>query len=99
MGGSGTNCEPLIAALRSEPLEIDRDIGRGGKNHMGGKLRIRVFSWVFFQLFLTHTPKGASIQMYLGIGVERVMSFINLTFLRQSGKGTYLCPILWSEGS
>jgi hypothetical protein len=40
---------------------------------MYGKLRIRVFSWVF-QLFLTHTTKGAFIQLYLGIGVERVMS-------------------------
>jgi hypothetical protein len=31
MGGSGTRCEPLIAALRSEPLKNDRDLGRGGK--------------------------------------------------------------------
>jgi hypothetical protein len=26
-----------------------------------------------FQLFLTYTTKGGSIQLYLGIGVERVM--------------------------
>jgi hypothetical protein len=40
---------------------------------MYGKLRIGVLSWVF-PLHLTHTTKGAFIQMYLGIGVERVMS-------------------------
>jgi hypothetical protein len=65
---------------------------------MYGKLRIRVFSWVF-QLFLTHTTKGAFIQLYLGIGVERGQVFIDLASLRQRGKGNYLCPILWSEGS
>jgi hypothetical protein len=47
---------------------------------MYGKLRIRVFSWVF-QLFLTHTTKGAFIQLYLGIGVERVMSLSIWLFL------------------
>jgi hypothetical protein len=40
---------------------------------MYGKLRITVFSWVF-QLFLTYNTKGAFVQLYLGIGVERVMS-------------------------
>jgi hypothetical protein len=43
------------------------------KSYVGKKLRIRVFSWVF-PLFFTHTTKGASIQLYLGIGVERVKS-------------------------
>jgi hypothetical protein len=47
---------------------------------MYGKLRIRVFSWVF-QLFLTHTTKGHSFNLYLGIGVERVMSLSIWLFL------------------
>ena len=47
---------------------------------MYGKLRIGALSWVF-QLHLTHTTKGAFIQLYLGIGVERVMSLSIWLFL------------------
>jgi hypothetical protein len=61
---------------------------------MYGKLRIRVFSWVF-QLFLTHTTKGASIQLYLGIGVERVMS---LSIWLLLGKGARVITYVLSYG-
>jgi hypothetical protein len=55
---------------------------------MCGKLRIRVFSWVF-QLFLIHTTKGAFIQLYLGIGVERVMSLSVWLLLGKKGQGEF----------
>jgi hypothetical protein len=61
---------------------------------MYGKLRIRVFSWVF-QLFLTYTTKGASIQLYFGIGVERVMS-LSIWFLL--GKGAREITYVLSYG-
>jgi hypothetical protein len=61
---------------------------------MYGKLRIRVFSWVF-QLFLTYTTKGASIQLYFGIGVERVMS---LSIWLLLGKGAREITYVLSYG-
>jgi hypothetical protein len=65
----------------------------------GGKLRIRVFSWASFDYF-SHTPtKGDINSNAFGHGSREGYVFINLAFLRQSGKGTYLCPILRSEGS
>jgi hypothetical protein len=61
---------------------------------MYGKLSIRVFSWVF-QLFLTYTTKGASIQLYFGIGVERVMS---LSIWLLLGKGAKVISYVLSCG-
>jgi hypothetical protein len=61
---------------------------------MYGKLRITVFSWVF-QLFLTYTTKGAFVQLYLGIGVERVMS---LSIRLLLGKGAREITYVLSYG-
>ena len=48
-----------------------------------------------FQLFLTYTTKGASIQLYLGIGVERVMS---LSIWLLLGKGAREITYVLSYG-